>query len=545
MSENVLNTIEALLAKCESDKSYIFAPEAQKLLVDLQKSNLQKFESTRHQLKMMGCRVGELDKLLMKMKGSSLDNSVTATSQFLDVVKGSLFLFHNPDGVGFVDIEIEGHRETLSLKGKVFQKKIGFIYYMITKRVAPPDIIRGAQNILEEEAKSGPEHDVHLRTARLDNKLYVDLCDKDWSAIEIDSIGWRIVERPPVRFRRVNGMRPLPIPSRDGSIDLLRRYLNFESLNAFKLTVGFILSALRADKEYPILVFAGEQGAAKSTGLSVIRSLFDPSSAPLRALPRDERDMYVSANSSGSIVFDNISSLATWQSDSLCRLSTGAGFSARQLYTDDGEVIFTVSRPIMMNGIGSFVVRPDLADRAIFVSLKHIPDDQRIPTSELWAQFEVDRPRILGALLDGMVVGLRRLSSISPKKLPRMAEFGKWATACETAYWQEGDILNAYFQHLKDAVEDVLESDPLATSIRSMLAHQTQWEGTATSLMAALASISDAERVKASGWPSTPSQCVNSLNRMLPFLRRVGISVEFRRQGKARTKMIRLTINQP
>ena len=47
---------------------------------------------------------------------------------------------------------------------------------------------------------------------------------------------------------------------------------------------------------------------------------------------------------------------------------------------------------------GSVVARPDLPDRALFLTLEPISDERRRPEQELWAAFEAERPRILGAL---------------------------------------------------------------------------------------------------------------------------------------------------
>jgi hypothetical protein len=44
--------------------------------------------------------------------------------------------------------------------------------------------------------------------------------------VEITANGWRVVAHPPVSFRRTRGILPLPMPYRDGSIELLRKYLN-------------------------------------------------------------------------------------------------------------------------------------------------------------------------------------------------------------------------------------------------------------------------------------------------------------------------------
>jgi hypothetical protein len=69
----------------------------------------------------------------------------------------------------------------------------------------------------------------------------------------------------------------------------------------------------------------------------------------------------------------------------LCRLATGGGFAVRQLYTDQDEVLFDAARPVILNGIEDIVTRPDLADRAVFLTLEPIPEERRRPEAELRA----------------------------------------------------------------------------------------------------------------------------------------------------------------
>src|SRR2546425_1121131 len=90
----------------------------------------------------------------------------------------------------------------------------------------------------------------------------------------------------------------------------------------------------------------------------------------------------------------------------LCRLASGGSFAVRQLYTDDDEVLFQATRPLLLNGIEDVISRPDLADRSIFLTLPHVADARRQSERELWRQFELGRPRIIGALLDLVVHGL-------------------------------------------------------------------------------------------------------------------------------------------
>jgi hypothetical protein len=281
-------------------------------------------------------------------------------------------------------------------------------------------------------------------------------------------------------------MRPLPVPVAGGSIETLRSFLNVQSDNDFVLVVAWALAALRNRGPYPILVLSGEQGSAKSTFSALLRALLDPNTAPLRALPREDRDLFIAATNGHVLAFDNVSGLPAWISDTLCRLATGGGFAVRQLYTDQDEVLFDAARPVVLNGIEEIVTRPDLADRAVFLTLEPIPEERRRPEAELWAAFEAERPRILGVLLDAVVEGLKRLPDTRLEKLPRMADFALWATACETALWPARTFWLAYCGNRDEAVEGVIDADPVAAAVRALMAPRTVWTGNASNLLADL-----------------------------------------------------------
>ena len=96
------------------------------------------------------------------------------------------------------------------------------------------------------------------------------------------------------------------------------------------------------------------------------------------------------------MTFDNVSGLPSWISDTLCRLATGGGFAVRQLYTDQDEVIFDATRPVILNGIEDIVTRPDLADRALFLQLQPIPEASRRTEVEFWRGVPAGLPKDSG-----------------------------------------------------------------------------------------------------------------------------------------------------
>jgi hypothetical protein len=135
-----------------------------------------------------------------------------------------------------------------------------------------------------------------------------------------------------------------------------------------------VRGALRAGGPYPIFAVAGEQGSAKTVLSKLLRALIDPSVAPIRTLPRDERELFIAASNSHVLAFDSLSGLPPWMSDTLCRLTSGGAFSTRRLFTDQDEILIAAARPVILNGIEDFVTRPDLADRAILLTLHRLPN---------------------------------------------------------------------------------------------------------------------------------------------------------------------------
>jgi len=235
-------------------------------------------------------------------------------------------------------------------------------------------------------------------------------------------------------------------------------------------------------------------------------------------------------------------SVEDWLSDKFCQLATGASFAVRRLYTDQDEVLFSAARPVVLNGIEDIVTRPDLADRAVFLTLAPIPEDQRRPEAELWAAFDAERPRILGVLLDAVVEGLKRLPKTELPRLPRMADFALWATACETALWTSGTFWKAYCVNRDEAVEGVIEADPLATAVRTLMTERTEWEGTASKLLDVLGEFAGNRAVKSKTWPNSSRALGMRLRRAATFLRKIGIEVDHKREGdRARTRLIRIT----
>ena len=111
-------------------------------------------------------------------------------------------------------------------------------------------------------------------------------------------------------------------------------------------------------------------------------------------------------------------------------LSTGGGFTTRELYSDEDESLLDAQRPVIVNGVEELATRSDLLDRSLLVQLPTILPGNRLAEHNFWAASEQARPRILGALYDAVAGALANVGRPSSNGLPRMADFAPLGDCC-------------------------------------------------------------------------------------------------------------------
>src|SRR5260370_7915301 len=129
-------------------------------------------------------------------------------------------------------------------------------------------------------------------------------------------------------------------------MEALAPFLNLVSESDFVLVVAWLLGALRAGGPYPVLAIAGEQGSAKTVLSKLLRAVIDPSVAPVRALPRDERELFIAASNGHVLAFDNLSGLPPWLSDTLSPLTRGGPLSPPPPFPPPHPILFSAPPPL-------------------------------------------------------------------------------------------------------------------------------------------------------------------------------------------------------
>jgi len=152
---------------------------------------------------------------------------------------------------------VDVHWENHPIRSRPFQIFLLRTYYRETGLGPGAQAIHPTQEFLDAKALfDGPEALIPLRVASPRGKLYLDLCDRAWRAVEIDAAGWLIDDRP--CFHRTRGSQSLPAPERGGSLDELRCFLNVD-WQGWTLIRATLVAALRPGMSHP-----GCQGRAKS-----------------------------------------------------------------------------------------------------------------------------------------------------------------------------------------------------------------------------------------------------------------------------------------
>ena len=180
-----------------------FMPEVLERLAALQQDDCAAFEKLRAQLKKAGCRVTALDKALAEASGDGGGGRGPPQADILIDIAQAAELFHTPDRVGFADLYIDGHRETWPIRSKGFKHWLAYLYFEQTGGAPNSEALQSALGVIEARARfNAPERIVHVRVGGLDGTSYLDLCVENGRAVEIDADGWRMIDTPPVRFRR-------------------------------------------------------------------------------------------------------------------------------------------------------------------------------------------------------------------------------------------------------------------------------------------------------------------------------------------------------
>jgi hypothetical protein len=406
------------------------------------------------------------------------------------------------------------------------------------------DILTNALNAVAAYAEEAEPEPVALRGAQVsDAQVVLDLGHADGTLVDIRPEGWEIVKPSAATplFRRSSATSLLPVPERGGDFGPLRGLLGLDEHDRRWLLVrGWLAASLFAEIPRPLLWFTGSQGSGKSTRARMVLSLIEPSDGLGKEPGRNERDDSIAAMARFIVSYDNISTVSRGTSDGICRLVTGVTDDRRQMYSQDDLRAMTYKRTEVATsitippGLGS-----DALERVALVPLDRIPDSERRGERGMKAAFEAAHARLLGAILDDVVLVLQHLRTVSDeaRDWPRMADFGMVLAALDRGLGlpDDGGHLAAYTGAVNESLADRALDDPLTGAVLAFVEqHDGQWKGTPATLLNLLNTVAEREFDRPDWWPRNARSLGQQLDRAQESLRRAGVEYSNGKSNGAR-----------
>jgi hypothetical protein len=402
---------------------------------------------------------------------------------------------------------------------------------------------------------SGNIKHLDLRVGKIsDYTFFYDLTNSKWSVVKITPDGWSIIEKDlPILFKRYSNQQPQATPAITYSKDIFDRFielLNIQGKDTILLVKCYIISLFIPEIPKPILMLHGEQGSTKTTFQELIKMLVDPSIVKTLSFPRDINELIQKLSHNYIAYFDNISLIKDWISNELCRAVTGSGFSKRELWTNDDDIIYTFKRCIGFNGINLGATKADLLDRGIIIQLERIPKEKRKKIEKIWIEFEKIKPQLLGYIFDILTKMLRFKKENAEINLSdgfnRMADFEEYAEIISRCMNNpEDEFLRVYQENIGIQIDEAIEASPLSITVIQLCNKKDGQflEGTATQLLNEINYFAENELKmnisKMRSWIKTPNSFSHRLNEIKTNLRERGIDIE-RYKDKKGNRIIKI-----
>lgn len=446
------------------------------------------------------------------------------------VIGSETILFHDEFREPYARLLVNGHRETYRLKSKNFKRWSSHLFWGQEQKTPNPNAISSALMTLEGMAAfDGKQIALHNRIANHDGALWYDLTNEQWEAVRITEEGWEIVKESPILFQRFSHQAPQAYPVQGGDVRSLLRFVRLAKKEQEILLIVSMVASFLPGFPHPVFILYGDQGAAKTTLSKVLRRIIDPSQIKSLSLPNTIQELAQLLSHHHSAFFDNLSGLPEWASDALCRAVTGDGFTKRELYSDDDDVIYKFQRIVALNGINIAASKPDLLDRSILFKLERIPKAERKAEQAFWAEFDAALPGILGGVLDTLSKAMRLRPGINLPEAPRMADFAFWSCAiAEAIGYSQQEFLDAYYANINEQHEEAIHENPVATVISLLMEESPHWEGSPTELLQKMETIAAEQKIGTGTkvWPKAPQALTRRLNEAKTNLAEVGIQIE-------------------
>jgi len=251
----------------------------------------------------------------------------------------------------------------------------------------------------------------------------------------------------------------------------------FESkYDAFNI-VSWLVTTLMPQPISLLLQIVGPPGSGKSELAGALKEILDPESKKkFNSLNRDPRHVFSILEKNDISVFDNMSSyLKRGVSDMFCTVLDGSGQSIRRLFSEN-ERRFDKKRAIIITGLNSCIVQPDLIQRSLSISMLGHPKQSY---KDFRRKFDLYLPKIRKGLLD-LILDIMSLMEKTKHAYDGHREFIPAAVRYLAIKPKKFEQALASLKHSKEI--DLVYEQPVLFGLLAFFQDSKEFEMTATRL---------------------------------------------------------------
>lgn len=417
--------------------------------------------------------------------------------------------------------ESGGNAAAFPLYENDFRKALKKIYYTRFGEVLSVQDVQSAVEIIEIIGTDTTEEvEVCKRVFNNGFQYAYELNREEGTAVWIEHGEVSVEKTSGIIFRHVanyaNQIEPNLRVQPSKLLNYMRKHFNLSSDREVKLLTLYLVTSLWGLRiNHPILVLTGEKGSSKSSSFKKLEELIDPKSSELGSgIPRGSDGLEVRLYNGYFVTFDNLSSLNRKISDILAVAVTGGSFSKRALYRNADEIVLDLKAVVAVNGVSLVAKESDLLDRSVILTLRRITPDKVLTEEELWAEFEKDRPKMLGACFNVLAAALNDTEEVRIRNKIRMADFH---VACvkvgRVLGIPEEEVSDILWENQKNINQRTLDEDVVALCVIELMQGRKEYVNSMSGLLIDLLDVADSNGMPSTVIPKTANHLRSRLDK--------------------------------
>ncbi len=380
----------------------------------------------------------------------------------------------------------QGNTAAYPLYDNEFRKELKKLYYNQFNEVLSVQEVQSAVEIIEIIGTDTTEEvEVCKRVFSNSYQYAYELNREEGTAVWIEDGEVSIEKTSGIIFRHAanyaNQIEPNLKVQPEKLLDYMRKHFNLSSDREIKLLTLYLVTSLWGLRiNHPILVLTGEKGSSKSSSFKKLEELIDPKSSELGSgIPRGSDGLEV-------------------------RLYNGYFVT----------IVLDLKAIVAVNGVSLVAKESDLLDRSVILTLKRIAPDKVLTEQELWAEFEKDRPKMLGACFNVLAAALNDMEEVQVRNKIRMADFH---VACvkvgRVLGIPEEEVSDILWENQKNINQRTLDEDVVALCVIELMQGRKEYVNSMSGLLIDLLDVADSNGMPSTVIPKTANHLRSRLDK--------------------------------